>query len=178
MSQVQSFVGSMGPAGPILTLTGDVGGPVAPDGLGNIDIVGEVTAGQGFASIEGDPGTNTLNVVARHDEVTTNNAAVTSFVNTTVAVPLNTAIVMTANVIGNRDDYSAACGGLATGVVRRAGGAAVFVGGNVLQSEDAAAGVPQFGIQANGNNIEVYAQGLVGQTWNWTCTFQYQVQLL
>jgi hypothetical protein len=177
MSQIQSFVGSMGPAGPILTLTGDIGGAVGPTG-GNINIVGEVVGGQAFAIIEGNPGTSTLNVVARTDEVVTNDAVFTFFPNAFYALANNQAVVMTANVIGHKDDFSAACGGFCVGIVRRAGAGAIFVGDNALASEDSGPGIPQFGISNNGNNIQVIVQGVAGETWNWTCTYQYQVNLI
>ena len=54
----------------------------------------------------------------------------------------------------------------------------MLAGTSSLANEDAPVGVPQFGIQLNGNSINVYAQGLVGQTWNWTCTYQFQVNLI
>ena len=168
----------MGPAGPILTLTGDIGGAVGPDGAGNINILGEIVSGQGFASIEGNPGTNTLNVVALTDTVTTIDAVATDFPFAIFALPASTSVVMSAHVIGNKDDYTAACGGFVVGCARRAGAGAIFIGDNVLASEDSGAGTPQFGIRVSGNNIVVYAQGLGGETWNWTCTYSYQVQLI
>ena len=65
-----------------------------------------------------------------------------------------------------------------SGCVRRDAGAAVFIGDNTLASEDSGSGTPQFGINVDGNDIVVYVQGLAGETWNWTCTYTYQVQLL
>jgi len=179
MSQIQSFVQSMGPAGPILTLTGDIGGPVGPDGAGNINIEGEVTAGQAFATIEGNPGANTLNVVARHDEIATADNVITFFPNARVTVPASNAVVMSAHVIGFRSDFSAGCGGFAVGCARRqAAGGTIFIGNNVLSSEDSAAGIPEFGVNVDGNDIAVFVRGTNLENWNWTCTFQYQFELL
>ena len=180
MSQIQSFFGGgLPPAGPLLTLTGDIGGPVSPDGLGNINVLGEDLApSTGFVTVEGSPGTNTLNIAPLLDTVTTNDATPTDFPIAIFTVPASSSVVMSAHVIGNVDDYTAACGGFVIGCARReAAGAAIFVGDNPLASEDAAAGTPQFGIRVTGNSIVVYAQGLAGQTWNWTCTYTYQLQL-
>lgn len=183
MSQIQSFVTGEGPGpGPVLSLTGDIGGAVGPvnggPNNGTIFIEGEVIGGQAFAIIEGNPATNTLNVVALTDEVTTNNGVATNFPVAFYTLDPSQAVVFTANVIGHRDDFSAACGGIVTGAARRAAaGGAILVGTNALASEDSGAGVPQFGLQLNGNSLNVYAQGLAGQTWNWTCTYQYQVNL-
>lgn len=180
MSQIQTFVASEGPGpGPVLSLTGDIGGAVGPNGAGTIFVEGEVVSGQAFAIIEGNPGTNTLNVVALTDELTTNDATRTYFPVAFYAVQPSQAVVMTANIIGHKNDFSAACGGFCTGVVRRAAvGGAVAVGGNTLSSEDSTTGVPFFAIGLNGNEIGVSVAGVAGETWNWTCTYQYQVNLI
>lgn len=181
MSQIQSFIQSMGPAGPILTLTGDTGGAVGPDGGGNINILGEDNAtSSGFAVIEGSPGTSTLSILPLQDTVSTNDAVATAFAGTAFTVSPNTAVVMSAHVIGNRSDYSAACGGFTIGIARRAAGGAILVSNSftTLQTEDSPVGNPEFGLQVTGNDIEVFVRGTAGLVWNWTCTFTYQVQLL
>lgn len=180
MSQIQRFgMAGVGPAGPILTLTGDIGGAVGPTG-GNINILGESNlADVAFATIEGNPGTSTLTISPFVDTVSTVDATLTYFPIASVVIPASRSVVMSAHVIGNIDDYTAACGGYCVGVGRReAAGAAIAVGDNVLASEDAAAGTPQFGIALNGNNISVSVRGLAGQTWNWTCTFTYVFNLI
>lgn len=57
MSQAGTFKTGGGGSGDILTLTGNIGGPVGPDGGGNINVVGS-----GSISISGNPGTNTLTI--------------------------------------------------------------------------------------------------------------------
>jgi len=56
MSQIGQFLDTTSGAA-ILTLTGDVGGAIVPDGVGNIDILG----GTGITTT-GNPGTNTLTI--------------------------------------------------------------------------------------------------------------------
>jgi hypothetical protein len=58
MSQAGRYATSVTPPpSSVLTLTGNVGGPVGPDGFGNIDVVGS-----GSVSVTGNPGTNTLTI--------------------------------------------------------------------------------------------------------------------
>lgn len=178
MSQIQAFgMAGVGPAGPILTLTGDDAVPVTPVG-GNINILGfEDLATIGFAFVEASVNPATLKIVPLTATVTTVDAAPTFFASTLFPIGASKSIVMTATVIGNRDDYSAACGGTSVGCARRAAaGGAVFVGDNTLGSEDSAAGTPEFAVGTTGNSIGVYVVGLAGQTWKWTCSFTYVVQ--
>lgn len=58
MSQAGSFNNGNGPgSGNVRTLTGNTGGPVPPDFVGNIDILGD-----GGITVTGNPGTNTLTI--------------------------------------------------------------------------------------------------------------------
>ncbi len=58
MSQAGRFNDGTPTPGTILTLTGNSGGPVGPDGGGNIDVVGDGTT----VDVVGNPGTNTLTI--------------------------------------------------------------------------------------------------------------------
>ena len=61
MSQAGTFTPSTLPPGTIVeTLTGNTGGPVGPDLLNNIDVVGDGTT----ITVAGNPGTNTLTISA------------------------------------------------------------------------------------------------------------------
>jgi hypothetical protein len=58
MSQAGSINNGNGPgSGNVRTLTGNSGGPVPPDGIGNIDVIGS-----GGITVTGNPGTNTLTI--------------------------------------------------------------------------------------------------------------------
>lgn len=190
MSQIQTFISAVGPSGPIETLTGDQNlnapftpaDPVPPTG-GNINIIGEDNVDYAFAVVKGNVATSTLQIFPKTSFITTNDATITAFPEAVYPLATNTALVMSANIIGNRADvgneYQAACGGYVVAVGRRDLGAAILVNNafDKFSFEDAIGGNAKFGIQMNGNQMEVYVQGLAGQTWNWTCTFQYQVQL-
>ncbi len=59
MSQAGRFSTSSGPVvSSVLTLTGNTGGPVGPDGGGNIDVVGDGST----VDVSGNAGTNTLTI--------------------------------------------------------------------------------------------------------------------
>ncbi len=58
MSQAGRFNDGTPAPGTVLTLTGNTGGPVGPDGGGNIDVVGDGTT----VSVAGNAGTNTLTI--------------------------------------------------------------------------------------------------------------------
>jgi hypothetical protein len=58
MSQAGKFISSSPAPGTVLTLTGNTGGPVGPDGGGNINVVGDGTT----VNVAGNAGTNTLTV--------------------------------------------------------------------------------------------------------------------
>lgn len=61
MSQAGRFSTGSGPTpGTVLTLTGNSGGAVGPDGLGNINVVGDGTT----VTVAGNPGTDTLTISA------------------------------------------------------------------------------------------------------------------
>ncbi len=188
MSQIQSFASSMGPGGPILTLTGDLGPAVGPDAGGNINIqsIPSVGVNYGLAAVvtqisNENPAAfpaNTLKIEPLHDLVTTSDAVATVFVNTEIIISPSEAWVMNATVIGARSDYTEACGGFVTGVARRAAaGSAALSGQQPLVSDDAV-GFPTFGVTVVGNSFFVFAQGLAGQTWNWTCTYTFQKLLI
>ena len=192
MSQIQTFISSIGPAGPVATLTGDLGPAVAPDGFNNINIQAIPSINglnperlYGLASVvtqvtDLNPlmPANTLKVEPLYDTLTTNNAVATVFPVTEIEVLASEAWVMNATVVGTLSDFSEACGGFTTGVARRgAAGGAILVGEKSLVNEDSA-GFPTFGLTVVGNFMYVYAQGTAGQTWNWTCTFTLQKQLI
>lgn len=181
MSQIQSFISANPTPGTLLTLTGDSGGAVAPDGAGNIDIF-STSASVGFAEIIGSPIIPSTLFIGPLTGAAATNDNVFTFIN--VALPItfptviaSSAYVLSANVIGSRDDFSASCGGFCTGVARReAVGNALLVGENTLASKDSPVGTPTFKVDLDGNVLGVFVQGLAGQTWNWTCTFTYQRQ--
>jgi hypothetical protein len=59
MSQIQSYLKVGGSGGAIITLEGNSGGKVGPDGTGNINVIGGTNI-----SVVGTPGTSTLTINA------------------------------------------------------------------------------------------------------------------
>ena len=184
MSQIQSFNnnGVIPPiGGPVMTLTGDTGGAISP-ALGNINVLGqfENSVAQ-FAVVQGDAGTNTLGVAAPFDRIQTVGTTPGIFALAQYTLNPSKALVMSANVIGVKSDYTASCGGYVVGVARReAAGNAVFVGEETSLSHDSIGNQPFFGflIGSDGNTLTLGVIGVAGETWNWTCTYQYTTQQL
>ncbi len=179
MSQIQRFgISGVSPAGPILTLSGDIGGPVGPDGAGDIEILGKDTPTVfGLVEVDGSPGISTLSITPLLDTLVTNDATPTTFPLAVFALSPDNAVVFSAYVIGSKDDNSAACGGFVTCAARRdAINPTVLVGQNPLLSRDSMTGLPIFGILLDGNSIKVGVQGVAAETWNWTCSYQYVAQ--
>ena len=177
----------MGPGGPVLTLTPDLGPAVAP-ALGTINIQGVEGETYGFGILVSqatlnNPApfpANTIRVEPLARGVTTNDGVATIIADITIPMDQSSAYVLSAHVIGARSDYTAACGGFTVGAFRReAAGGAILVGGayQTLANEDAPIGTPTFGVGLNGNIPAVFVQGLAGQIWNWTCTYTFQKQL-
>jgi hypothetical protein len=178
MSQIQRFgLAGIPPAGPLLTLTGDTGGAVSPTG-GNINVLGqfENSVAQ-FAVVTGDPGSSELGIAAAFDRLTTVDEFPTSFLLTEFTLNPDQAIVMSAHVIGVKDDYSAACGGYTVGIARKDGvNPAVLVYTGNLGGEDSGAGNPDYAIDVFGDIVSVSVNGVAAETWKWTCTYQYTIQ--
>ncbi len=178
MSQIQSFIQSMGPAGPILTLTGDIGGAVGPDGAGNINIRSEFNpTGYGFASIEGTPLSNRLDVTPINATVTTNDATTTTIYQLTLAN--NTAAIIRARIIALRDDFSNMAGGDIIIVGRKPGAGAVtgLSSGQVL-TDYIGNPPPTAGGGSDATHLLVRVRGTAGEVWNWTAAIMYQFELL
>jgi hypothetical protein len=164
MSQSGSFGSGSGPTDGILTLTGDTGGAVSPDGGGNIDIVGGPAV-----TVVGDPGTFTLTINvagAAEATVTTTDATPTLL----YALPLlaSQAVEIEVSIIAGQSDYSTAIGGKFSSVGRRAAmGGAVVCGspqGNLMYDS---AGNPTVTFTASGNNINISVTGVAATTYNW-----------
>lgn len=178
MSQNQSFGSGGGGGGSLNTLTGDIGPAVTPT-ANNINVLGLIdTDISVFAVTDGSIAASTLKIGPAFDAIQTTDAVPKTFDIAQYDLAPSTAVVITANVIGAKDDYTAACGGLVTGIARRAAaGGTVLVGQNPLLSRDSNTGLPIFGLLLDGNAIKVGVMGVAAETWNWTCTYQYQKQI-
>lgn len=183
MSQIQRFgIAGVGPAGPILTLTGDNGVAVPPT-LGTIDVSGTIIppisdSSFGLVKTIGNAVASRLSVVPLTDILATVDASVQLFPNARFTLDPDSSIVFSANIIGNVDDYSAACGGYITGVVRKQGvNPPVFAGTNPLLSRDSLTGKPIFGLAISGDDVIVAVQGVAAENWFWTCSYQWVVQV-
>lgn len=154
------------PGAGILTLTGNDAAAVGPDGGGNLDLLG---AG-GLTVTNTAANTLTItNPAGVEYTIQTLDATVTSIRSIPIAV--NSAITVTATVVGARDDFSASLWGEVIFGARRDAGAAVAVQIpiNTAIGEDST-GAATITADVNGNNLRILVTGVVAQTWNWTAT--------
>ncbi len=176
MSQIQSFVESMGPSGPVLTLTSDdaisvgpTGGTIFVEGLFNSPVIG-------FAQTEGHAVQSTLAIVPLHASLTTVDG--TYNIIYSVTLPDDTAVVLAGTVIGVRDDFGAVCGGTTNGIARKPGaGAVTGTGGGVITTDYIGNPAPNVLTIATGTTIKIMVRGVAAETWNWTAQVIYQFVL-
>ncbi len=182
MSQFQSFESGMGPGpGPILSLTGDTGGAVGPDGSGNINVLGStgnpiVPLGPNkfvLGTIVGSPGSNTLFVDPLNLTVSTIDDTPTVIY--ALTIPANQAVVISARIIGLRDDISACAGGEVVAIGRNNGVVQVTSAGQIVTDY---VGNPPPTAYAIGSAsiLEIIVVGVAAENWDWTVAIQYQFQ--
>lgn len=177
MSQAGILNNAIIPAGSAIdTITGNTGGAVGPDGANNIFLIGAngITVNTDFAP------PNTLIIDAQGTKYTleTNDATETPFPPFAFEFTVlpNTAVTVTATIVGTRDDFSASAWGTVVFGARRAGGAAVAVQvATPNQGNDGGAGVT-IGARVVGNAIQVTVTGEAATDWLWTATIQTLVQ--
>jgi len=176
MSQITTSIMNIGPAGPIVTLTGNSGGAVAPDGAGNIDVVGATNS---FMTVTGTPGSNLL-TISKLDESFT-------VVNTTDAVPYQVgsmdfpftvarAVVLTYELVAVfSDTYSEMFAGIISDAFLYDGvnPIAPQIGGENTFT-DGFAGTPSVYMQINGLTVELYVVGVAATNIRWKVVQHYQ----
>ncbi len=110
MSQAGRFSSSTPLPGTLLTLTGNSGGAVGPNGGGNINIIDDIT--QGTARIVGNPGTNTL-TLQLSDAANNTGLGLDSLVNLTIGTD-NTALGFQALQKDTSGTFNTAIGDIAS----------------------------------------------------------------
>lgn len=154
----------------IRTITGNDAVAVGPNLAHNLTLIGA----DGITVTNTAANTLTITGTSITAVLTTNDAVETAIF--TLTVSPNTAVVIKADIVGARDDFSTSVWGTVTYGATRQAGAAIVIG------------VPQrnlgreFGVTAEfdaitvGNDIEITVTGEALTTWNWTATITYTVQ--
>lgn len=164
MSQITKSISSIGPAGPIVTLTGNDAIAVAPDGAGNINVIGDNDT---FLNIY-NSAANTLTVELLNQQVgivTTNDDTPTGL----FSFPLSAsrAVILRVEIIAAVSDYSSAFSGTAfVTASRTAVGAPVLTGFNNNFNEGIP-GNPDVDFVVVGNSIQFNVIGVAATTINW-----------
>lgn len=168
MSQAGSFFEGSGPTD-VESLTGNIGGPVGPDGANNINVIGDEDSG---IFVDGTPFNNTLTIsntnLTRVQVQTTDDTPTTLY---SLTLTPGSVITLDAIVSGLRDDNDSGVGGRVTGVARRSAGSAILVGlPNISFAAEDAGG---FQVIVSGNDILLQVIGEAAQTYNWTGLVQF-----
>lgn len=170
MSQSGSITAGISPGGDVLTLQGDTGGAISPNGAGNIFVVGGPNV-----DVAGDQGSFSLTVnLANSDEetvVTTNDTPTTLY-----SFELDEEDVVTFDIIicAAQDDYSSGIGGRVTATFRReAGQATTLVGLPIVSYTEDSPGSPSFTMIASGNDAVLQVTGVAATTITWQARIVY-----
>lgn len=138
-------------------------------------IIAATGAAPAFASLTSNdgsitftPGPNSLDLSAGGGTVytvQTTEATPTALV--TIALAVNSAVTVVADIIGATDTFGAAIGGTVVATARRAGGSAFLVGAPIVSLNEDSAGSPDFTAVVSGNNIIIQVTGEAATTYNW-----------
>lgn len=154
----------------ILTITGNTGGAVGPNGGGNINIVGD-----GFITITGNPGTNTLTVSLANGgnaTVTTTDDTPTPLIS--IVVPDGQSCIISAIIVATEATGNDSFGGNITHTVLRfSGGDVSVVGVPTINSNTTSTASIAGTIDVGAEEAVITVTGVAAQTWNWSATYQY-----
>ncbi len=157
--------------GSVDTLTGDIGGPVGPDGANNINLL----TGPQLTST-GNPGTNTITFTLDNAQsgTTTTVGAVTANV---ITVPLGATpgvYTFDCKVAAFDAGTPSGAGYTIVGAVRTTGAAAVLIPGQAVDTfEEAAMVNADAALTVAANNARITVTGVVGLTIDWVADLQY-----
>ncbi len=126
-------------------------------------------------NIGNDPDTSSSwrNISGSRSVVQTTDAVATAIA--TIAVPDNSVMTVEARISGILSTKAAACGGNVLYTARRAGAGAVEVAPAVVNVHDDSLSAPTIDADVDGNNIRLLVTGVVGETWDWVCTYNRHV---
>ncbi len=174
MSQSGVLTPASGGGGGILTLTGNSGGAVGPDGIGDIDVVGS-----GLLSVTGNAGANSLTIDDNTVQsiVQTMDAVFTSFPST-LTINASEAVIVSGTIVGARDDFTGSAGISFRAIARRdgVGGATTGLVTSTDILQDSPSGVPSGQVVLNGNDVEFQVRGVAAETWDWSLTYRVLLQ--
>lgn len=107
--------------------------------------------------------------------VQTTDATVTPIL--ALTVPDTSAIMITANVVGSKADFSETIGATIQYTARRSGGGAVEVAAAVVSPQDDSGGAPAVTADVNANTARILVTGLAVTTYNWVISYDYTLQI-
>lgn len=176
MSQLSSIIlGSSPFVGPVLTLTGDAGGPVGPTVGGTINLLSSNTS---TITIIGNPGTNTLTFSLSNQlvgEVTTVDNTPTNVPGLLVTMLPQNGVNITTNFVAVIDDYSAIRTGVSAVAARRPAIGATVIDSPVVNytSNKTPGFFPKVTYQLVGNDVSFTVIGEPATTIKWTALLTF-----
>ena len=165
------------PPGTVVTLTGDSGGAIPPDGSGNINVFGSDTTSNndnGLTSV-GAGNTITYQLTNRQTgTVATTDATVTTILTVPMGVTPGTFYVF-GNVQAFNSSTPASAAYSFSGGYRTSGAAATQLGTEFHDTfQDAVLTTTDIFLTTSGNNILVQVQGVVALNINWNAILEYR----
>ena len=180
MSQAGFYNDSPTPLPDIETLTGNSGGPVGPDGAGNIDVLGvdaTINNVNGITTI-GTPASNLLEVTLtnRLQGTASVTGAVTGDI-ITFDLGASAAVYRFTFVVSGRDTTSGDGVGYTVDASARTDGAAATTIATpfIDADEDASLSAALITVVASGNNVILRSTGVAGQTIDYSAVGYYVV---
>lgn len=174
MSQINGFgIAGGGGTGPVLTLTGNSGGAVSPNGAGNINVVGDGTT----ITVVDNPGTNTLTISALSTGTV---ESVTGTVNQITASPTTGNVVLTipttfiapGTITAANGNITATSGNFAANEIANDGNGPIYAlfksrSGGIIAPGDSLGEVQWYGFDGSGFDlsaqIKVTTSGTIGE---------------
>jgi len=174
MSQLLSTSSAIAPGSAVIEITGNTGGAVPPDGVGNINIVGAVDS---FVTVTGDPGTNTLEISLLNQLVAVvQTTDATPLIVTALDFPLTVgrAVNISYEIVAAVSDYSQMYAGtLGQSASRDTGGVSTLQPGFFNNFIEGIAGLPSTTCVLVGNTVRFQVTGVAATTINWKIVLQF-----
>ena len=161
----------------IETITGNIGGPVGPTPLGNLNLVGA-----GGVVVTGNPATNTLTITAAGGNISGSVITVGAVTGDAITFPLAAVVKVYSfevRVVGYNGAGSAGCVYKLIGGCKTNGVAGTLIGSvDQTINEDAVLVVADATVVMSGNNLVVRVTGAPGLTINWSAAKQRVLSFL
>jgi hypothetical protein len=173
MSQIYRVIETGGAAGPILTLTGNSGGAIAPT-AGNINVIFDPTQPGAGATSKTAGSTLTINSWIKTSATTNDDSTPVNLYALTLAN--NTAVTINLLINALSSDFTRSGAGAGRVGAVNNGGAVTIIGTPALSLVvDPNGNTAQLGVSISGTTVQIFAIGEAGVTYNWESLVYYVI---